>query len=416
MYCVRQQRRIRGEIAVKTDSNNVRWKKLAAASLAHVTHDGFSDMLYVFLPVWQVQLALNYSQVGILRTLYSGTMALFQIPSGILAERFSDRTILLIGTIATSLVVYYYGFTSSPVVLGLLLLIGGTGASVQHPLSSSVVLSAYKGGALRTALSTYNFSGDIGKLIVPAVAAILISQYSLSVASNLLSIIGFSSSLMLFYALKPTPINTLAHTNQDTSKTEESEYDPKSFLNPGFISLAAISIIDSATRTGFLIFFPFLLRGKGAGLATIGFALSLISVGGAIGKFVCGVLATRVGILRSVCLTETVTAICIASMLLLPLKGALLLAPFLGIALNGTSSVLYGSVPELVPELYAKRAFSFFYTIAIGSGAIAPTLYGFLGDLIGINNTLVFVALFVLLAIPLTLPLRGKLNNQSAEC
>jgi len=44
----------------------------------------------------------------------------------------------------------------------------------------------------------------------------------------------------------------------------------------------------------------------------------------------------------------------------LSLESSLLLAPFLGIALNGTSSVLYGSVPELVSEEHRKQAFSIF--------------------------------------------------------
>ena len=53
-----------------------------------------------------------------------------------------------------------------------------------------------------------------------------------------------------------------------------------------------------------------------------------------------------------------------------------------GIALNGTSSVLYGSVPEVSPERRA-RAFSIFYTGAIGAGAGAPVIYGLMGDALG---------------------------------
>jgi hypothetical protein len=38
------------------------------------------------------------------------------------------------------------------------------------------------------------------------------------------------------------------------------------------------------------------------------------------------------------------------------------LLPVLGLALNGTSSVLYGTVPELAREGEAGRAFALFYT------------------------------------------------------
>jgi len=400
---------------VKNDpQKTIKWKVLSAASLAHATHDGFTDMLYVFFPVWQAQMVLSFAQVGLLKTVFSGALALFQIPSGMLSERVGERALLVAGTILTSLAVFFYGWSSSPLMLCLLLFCGGLGASVQHPISSSVVLNVYRGGELRTALSTFNFSGDIGKLIVPALAAFLISCYSLSTSSILLSLFGFVSTGIIFYALKDVTQESQSTTIVDCSNANISELSFRGIFNPGFVSLSIIALIDSSTRTVFLTFFPFLLQGKGAGIATIGFALSLVFAGGAVGKYVCGVLATRVGILRSVCLTELVTAICVASMIVLPLNESLLLAPFLGIALNGTSSVLCGSVSELVPEEYSKRAFSVYYTVAIGSGAIAPTLFGSLGDILGIKYATAIVAAFVLFVIPLTLPLRGKLGSQQA--
>src|SRR5688500_3530693 len=58
---------------------------LATASSTHFVHDGFSDILYVLLPVWATEFGLSLVQVGLLRTAYTGGMALFQIPAGLLA-------------------------------------------------------------------------------------------------------------------------------------------------------------------------------------------------------------------------------------------------------------------------------------------------------------------------------------------
>ena len=143
---------------------------------------------------------------------------------------------------------------------------------------------------------------------------------------------------------------------------------------------------------GFLTFMPFLLRDKGATVTTIGLALSLVFAGGAFGKFVCGVLATRVGILTSVIVTELATTGLIWGMIGLGLRPALALCPMVGIALNGNSSVLYGSVPELVPQEFRNEAFAVFYTCGIGSGAISPFLFGMLSDAIGVSITLALIA------------------------
>jgi MFS family permease len=99
----------------------------------------------------------------------------------------------------------------------------------------------------------------------------------------------------------------------------------------------------------------------------------------------------------------------------LPLEAGLVLLPVIGIALNGTSSVLYGSVPELVAPEKRTRAFSIFYTGGIGSGALAPTIYGFLGDAAGVNVAITIAAGILLLTLPLTLALRPALAQVEAS-
>ena len=98
-------------------------------------------------------------------------------------------------------------------------------------------------------------------------------------------------------------------------------------------------------------------------------------------------------------------------MALLPvgLETALVLLPIIGIALNGTSSVLYGSVPTLVAPERRARAFGVFYTGTIGSGALAPALYGVIGDAVGVSMALIIVAAIVLLTLPLSLVLKPVL-------
>ena len=82
-----------------------------------------------------------------------------------------------------------------------------------------------------------------------------------------------------------------------------------------------------------------------------------------------------------------------------------LLVP-LGIALNGTSSVLYATVADLVTAERRSRAYGLYYTLSIGASALGPTLYGLVGDAVGAAATLSLIALVVLTTIPLCLALR----------
>lgn len=174
-------------------------------------------------------------------------------------------------------------------------------------------------------------------------------------------------------------------------------------------------MIDSAVRTPFLTFVPFLLIAKGAEVETVGFALALIFAGGAAGKLLCGLAAERVGIVRTVVLTEVATGAGILMLVMLPLGWALALLPAVGLALNGTSSVLYGTVGDFVEAERRSRAFGLFYTLGFGAGALAPVAFGVLSDHSGIETTLLALGGVAFLTLPFCQALRPSLAAVAAE-
>lgn len=180
----------------------------------------------------------------------------------------------------------------------------------------------------------------------------------------------------------------------------------------GFALLVAIGMLDNAARPAFLLYLPFLLQEKGAALTTVGFALSLVFFGGALGKAVCGKLGERLGVTRTVILTEAGTAAAILAVVALPLGPVLVLLPVLGLMLNGTSSVLYGTVPDLAPGGRVERAFAIFYTCTLGGSAIAsPLVYGRLGDLVGPSWAALASAATALSVVPLILCLSPYIHR-----
>src|SRR3989442_2041850 len=111
---------------------------LGSACGIHFVHDGFSDILYVLLPVWAREFGLNFAQVGLLRTLYSGGMAAFQIPAGLLAERWGEARLLAAGTAGTAPGFLAAGLSGSFLPLLCCFITGGLRSSVHHPLSYSL--------------------------------------------------------------------------------------------------------------------------------------------------------------------------------------------------------------------------------------------------------------------------------------
>jgi FSR family fosmidomycin resistance protein-like MFS transporter len=377
-------------------------RTMSVASGAHALHDGYTDLIYVLLPVWQAEFGLTYAAVGALRGLFAGAMASLQIPAGHLSERYGAALILAGGTALTGLGYCLAGLSGGFIALLLALLIGGIGSSTQHPIASALVARAFSGPRSLKALGGYNFAGDIGKMTVPALAGLMMTVMPWRPTVIVLGAAGFAAALLILMLTPRFAREKTAAKSQDHRGTAPAPTAPRY----AFPTLLSIGVIDSATRMGFLTFLPFILTEKGASLATIGIALTLVFAGGAAGKLVCAFIGARIGIINTVYLTEILTLILIFALLPLPLEAAFVILPILGMMLNGTSSVLYGSVPELVAPEDRTRAFGQFYTGTIGAGAIAPILYGFIGDTLGLNAGVAVVAAMVLVTLPLAFALR----------
>jgi len=382
-------------------------RALGVACGAHALHDGYTDLVYVLLPIWQAEFALSYAAVGILRSLFSGTLAAFQIPSGLLAEKLGAARVLAIGTALAGGGYLIAGVSAGLAMLVVALVVGGLGASTQHPLASTLVARAFGAQRAIQAIGTYNFAGDIGKMIVPVAGALLMTLMPWRPAVALLGAGAFAAALAV--------VMLMPRQEGDAPATAKPKGDVAAAAAPrrGFPLLVSIGMLDSGTRMPLLTFLPFLLGAKGASVSGIGLALTLVFAGGACGKLACAFVGARIGVFATVVLTEVATALGILALLPLPLAACYALLPLIGVALNGTSSVLYGSVPALVPPEKRARAFSIFYTGTIGTGALAPVAYGVLGDLLGVRTALAILAGVVLITVPLAFALRPALAEHN---
>lgn len=374
-------------------------KSLTSACLAHALHDGYTDALYVFLPVWQAQFGLSYAALAIVRALYSGTMGGLQVPADRALRGLSPRAALILSTIlaAAGLLIMAAPLGFAGLCVGLV--VAGIGSSIQHPCGSLLVTASY-GSASRHPLGIYNFSGDLGKAALPALVAVLLPVLGWQPVLGAMAVLGLAVSAALVPLAPAAPIARAARTGAASGKGRG-----------GFGILTAIGALDTATRMGYLLFLPFLIQGQGGDTATVGLALALLFIGGAFGKAGCGWLGERLGVVGCVMATEAATALLIAATLVTTLTPTLILLPLLGIVLNGTSSVLYGTVPEL-SDGDTGRAFAVFYTSVIGSGGIAPILYGAIADHSSQTIGVLAAAATAALVVPLVLTLRPHLGRR----
>ena len=382
-------------------------RTLSVCGGAHALHDGFTDLLNVLYPLLQAQFGLSYAAIGALKAVYSSAMASGQIPSGWLAAKVGGAAVLVLGTALVGVGYARAGLSGSlyGVVVGLML--AGLGGSTQHPIASSLVAAAYPGMRSRTALGTYNFTGDLGKVALPAIFALVAASIGWRDALLVTAAFAIVGAGTIFLSLRPAEMGAKGAKGGKAAAGQDRPW--------AFWLLFCIHVADSAVRSGFLIFLPFLLQAKGADLPTIGLALSLLFAGGAAGKLVMGWLGARFGVVSSVIATEMATTALVLALLPLSLTPALVLLPLVGLMLNGTSSVLYGTIPEFVTVEKRTHAFAVFYTGGSVAGATSPFLFGLLGDFIGLVPAMMSVGGLALLTLPLVWTLRPAFRAEGAS-
>lgn len=385
-------------------------RTLAAAGINHALHDGYTDLIYVLLPVWQAEFGLGYVALALVRALYVGALAGLQMPATALARALGARSVLVLGTLLNAGGYALAGASGGVVGLCGALALAGAGSSTQHPLASAVIARAYGRGA-RGPLGTYNFAGDLGKAALPPLVGLLLAGLDWRSVLWLVAGLGLAVAVGVAGLLPREPCARGAAGE----RARPAPHDVAQGADPppqraAFGLLVAIGMLDNAARPAFLVYLPFLLQEKGAALSAVGMAFALVAVGGALGKAAFGRLGERFGVTRSVLLTEVGTAVAILAVIALPLAPALVVLPGLGLMLNGTSSVLYGTVPDLAPGGRVERAFAIFYTCTLGGSALAaPLLYGPLGDAVGPSWAAVAAAATALAVVPFMLALAPHL-------
>jgi MFS transporter, FSR family, fosmidomycin resistance protein len=111
--------------------------------------------------------------LAMVRALYYGTMGGLQVSANRCTSWLKPRTALALSTFLAAA-----GFLAMALSTGFAglcagLIVAGVGSSVQHPRASDLVTQSYSPES-RGALGIYNFAGDLGKFILPAIVALLL--------------------------------------------------------------------------------------------------------------------------------------------------------------------------------------------------------------------------------------------------
>lgn len=396
--------------AMSVDSEGRR-TKLAVGSAAHAVQDGLGAAIYVLMPILAQTFGLSYAQVGVFKGVKSLTQGVLETCSGNVVERIGEGRTLIFGLLLSA---FGFGFLAfapdGNVILACFVLIG-VGTAFHHAPSSALISRAFSSDGRRGALGLYNSSGDVGKLafsggFTVAVGAGLAWQ-------QVVTVFGIMALVTAVFIAVAMNIHVRRRAVEKAVDVTEIPGEPNigwGILDkPAYCSLLSVVFLDNVAQAGILVFVPFLMIAKGVSLSFAMLATVVVLIGGVCGKAACGFLADRIGVRPAFMLVQILTAVGVGCVVVSPSWLAFALLAPLGIFAQGSTSITYGIVDDLIDPRRTARGYGLMYGSTGLAAAIGPYLFGLAGDAYGIEVAMMVMAIVALLAIFPTVLLREHL-------
>jgi MFS family permease len=163
---------------------------------------------FTFLPLWGQNLAYTPFVVPLLASAMTLGNALFQIPLGLLADRFDKRIILLIcGTIGFAGMVAAWAVTASPVALMAVLFVWGGVTGGLYTVGLAHLASRFSGSDLASATAAYIFCYALGMLIGPLIVGDSLARWPLAGFPLVLGIVFAAYALVTAWRIAVSRIS-----------------------------------------------------------------------------------------------------------------------------------------------------------------------------------------------------------------
>ena len=246
----------------------------------HVVVDAYTNIYAPLLPLLIPRLDLSLATAGTLAMCFQMANSVSQLAFGALADRWRPRVLVIVGPLLAVTVLSLIGLAASPLMLGVILVLGGLGGAAFHPPAAALVykLADHRKGL---AMSAHLSGGSLGFAGAPLLFAPFIAYMGLA-WSPLIVIPGL---LALSWTLRQVPEMSRPHAHErSTLKSLAPAAWPLSLL---YFTI----VLRTATTYGFMTFTPTLLTQQGFSIGEASTAVSLYLFSSGIGGFVGGPLA-----------------------------------------------------------------------------------------------------------------------------
>ena len=350
---------------------------MATLSSGHMAVDFASGSVPALLPFFTLKFGLSYTETAALMLSVLVSSSLVQPFFGLWSDRRGAMWLLPGGVALAGLGTGLAAAAPSYVLVLLLVFAAGIGVAAYHPEGTK--FAAYASGRKRASgMSYFNIGGNTGYALGPIVVTPLVIWLGLE--GGLIAMVP----VVVVAAVLLRALRSLGRLVPEARprETDAGEDDVRAMS-----LLALVIVFRSVAWFGLLTFVPLWVVANGGTEGEGGRELSLMLVAGAVGTLVLGPVADRIGLRRTLVLTQaTIPFLIVVFVAVGGVVGTLALM-LVGLCVVGTFGVTI-----VLSHLYLPRhvgmASGLAVGLAMGLGGIAAVVLGAVADAIDLETAL----------------------------
>ncbi|WP_435183232.1 MFS transporter [Halobellus sp. EA9] len=336
-------------------------------------------MIYpVLLPYFRETYGLSLSVAGLLVTVLWLGSALGQLPGGILADRYSERSVMTAGTVVVAVAIAAVVSAPSALFLFAATALVGVGQSL-YPIARITMLADLYPDRIGSALGATMATGDLGQTVLPPIAAAIAAAVAWQAGLGFITPLLVVAAVALWAALPRSAeadAGGVDEVSTDTTRRVLAELRRQNVVLIAFILFLYILVWQAFTG----LYPTYLVEEKGLSSATASLLFSLFFAVGVVVKPVAGATYDRVGLRWSL---VAVLAGPVVGFAILPVVEGLpalvgvtaLVSPMLG---SGAITQSYFS--DAFSDSVRGTGLGVVRTATATLGAAGPVLFGTLAD------------------------------------
>lgn len=382
--------------AMKKSAGRHSWYAVTLLSLGHFFSDFYANFLPVLLPVVMPKLGLSLTMSGLLIMVLSFSANVLQPFFGYMMDKKNFNWLLLLTVPGSAIFICYTGLVDTKVLLFILVALSGLAVSIFHPLGSSLVSKVSSNRRLGLSISLFVAGGNLGFALAPVIIVYYTEVYGLSALpiliapSLLLAFLYYQSGLY-----KPQLRIVAKAGNVPNLKNMLWQAD--------MLKLNLAMGLRAWTHVSMTTFLPVLLIAHGCDALFAGIMLSVFLSGAVAGGLIGGYLTDRFGIkaviAASLGLGVPPTFYFLASTEITWLTCTALFLCGAGLQGAAPGSLIWAQ--KLLPH-NAGMASGMMLGLSFGLGGVGAAITGALADFIGLQLSLLWTTLPLLLAAVIT--------------